>query len=251
MNLQKVYEAIDQAAPFSTALEFDNPGFLVGDPQEEVRGVLCALDVTGDVLREAVSRGANLIVTHHPVIFHPLKQVRADSLVWQCIRAGVSVISAHTNLDAAAGGVNDILCRKLELEAVCVAEDGEGMLRIGKLPRGMTPPEFGYYVKRMLDLPAVRYCDGGRAIERVAVCGGAGGSFLAAAKANGCQALVTGDVKHDLLLEAIRIGVTLIDAGHYGTEQFVVPYLAELVKTAVGDLPVTIASSGVDPSVTI
>ncbi|HIX66142.1 MAG TPA: Nif3-like dinuclear metal center hexameric protein, partial [Candidatus Anaerotruncus excrementipullorum] len=101
MKAQAIFDAINRAADFSTAMDFDNPGFLVGDPQEEVRGVLCALDVTDGVIDEAVARGANVIVTHHPIIFHPLKRVTADTLVWRCIRAGLSVICAHTNLDAA------------------------------------------------------------------------------------------------------------------------------------------------------
>ena len=251
MKAQAIFDAINRAADFSTAMDFDNPGFLVGDPQEEVRGVLCALDVTDGVIDEAVARGANVIVTHHPIIFHPLKRVTADTLVWRCIRAGLSVICAHTNLDAAAGGVNDILCGKLDLREVCLPQGGEGMLRAGTLDRGMAPAEFAYYVKQKLDLPALRYSDGGRPIRRVAVCGGAGGSFLQAALADGCQALVTGDVKHDVFLEALHRGITLVDAGHFGTEQHVVPYLAQLAARGAGEAPVAIARSNTDPSTTI
>lgn len=253
-TVQMVYDAIDAAADFTLALDFDNPGLLVGDPNEQVRGVLAALDVTGSVIDEAISRGVNLIVTHHPVIFHAMKRVTSDTLVWKLIRAGISVISAHTNLDIAKGGVNDLLAQKLALGGTQVLEltrGTDGMGRIGVLERGMTPPEFAYYVKRMLDLPAVRYCDGGRAIERVAVCGGSGGSLLDAAIEKGCQALVTGDVKHDVMLDAVRRGVTLIDAGHFGTENLVVPYLADLARSVCGDVPVAIARSDVDSATVI
>ena len=255
MNVKDVYNAIDAAAPFSLAMQFDNPGLLVGDPDEQVKGALVALDVTDNVIDEAVSRGANLIVTHHPVIFHPMKRVTADTLVWRLVRAGLSVVSAHTNLDIARGGVNDILAARLELADTAPLEEtcpGEGIGRVGTLARGMTPPEFAYYVKRMLDLQAVRYCDGGRAIERVAVCGGSGGNMLEAAAAAGCQAYVTGDVKHDVMLDAVHRGITLLDAGHFGTETIVLDYLAGLVRAAVGEgVPVVIARTNVDVTTTI
>lgn len=250
MKVQDIYNAIHMAADFSLAMEFDNPGLLVGNSEAEVRGVLCALDVTDAVIAEAVSRGMNLIVTHHPVIFHPMKRVTADSLVWKLIRADLSVISAHTNLDIAEGGVNDILSRALELENFAPF-GGDGMARVGTVKRGMAPPEFAYYVKRMLDLPSVRYCDGGQAIERVAVCGGSGGSLLHEAAAAGAQAFVTGDVKHDVMLDAVRLGITLVDAGHFGTENPVVSYLAELARGAAGGAPVAVAQSNTDAAVTI
>lgn len=251
MRIQEVYDAIDKAAPFGMALEFDNPGLLVGDPAQEVQGVLAALDVTDQVISEAVARGANLIVTHHPVIFHPLKRVTSDSLVWKLIRENLSVISAHTNLDIAAGGVNDILSKRLDLKQVELVPP-ENMARIGVLERGMTPPEFAYYVKRMLDVDAVRYCDGGQAIQRVAVCGGSGGSLLEDVLVAGAQAFVTADVKHDVMLEAIHRGLTIIDAGHFGTETFVVEYLAQLAKQALGEnVPVAIARADVPPAITV
>lgn len=250
MTVQKVYDAIDMAAPFSTQMDFDNAGLLVGDPQAVVAGVLVALDVTGPVIDEAVSRGANLIVTHHPVIFHPVKRVTADMLVYRLIREGISVISAHTNMDLAPGGVNDILAEKLGLAEVETLPP-ENLLRAGRLTRGMTPPEFAYFVKQRLDLHALRYCDGGTSIERVAVCGGSGGSELQAVLASGCQAYVTADVKHDVMLEAAHLGVTLIDGGHFGTETPVVERLAELARGALENVPVTVARSNEAPAVTI
>lgn len=251
VTVQNVYEAIDKAAAFSLALDFDNPGLLVGDPQEAVKSAVVALDVTEEVIQEAVSRGANLIVTHHPVIFHPMRRVTADTLVYRLIREGISVISAHTNLDIAAGGVNDILAGLLELQDAGPAGT-ENLMRVGTLKRGMTPPEFAYYVKQKLDLPALRYCDGGRAIERVAVVGGSGGSMLEEAALAGCEAFVTGDVKHDVMLDAAHRQITLLDAGHFGTETHVLGYLMDLVRTAAGEgVPVCIARSNQDPAVTI
>lgn len=254
MTVKEIYRIIQQAADFSLAMDFDNVGLLVGDAQAQVSGVLVALDVTGRIIDEAVARGANLIVTHHPVIFHPLKQVTADMLVWKLIRAGISVISAHTNLDIAWGGVNDILAERFALCDVEVLEptcEGHGLGRVGTLARGMTPPEFAYYIKRTLHADAVRYCDGGRAIERVAVCGGSGGSLLAQAEKLGCQALVTGDVKHDVMLDAVHRGITVIDAGHFGTENPVTDYLQALLQKEMGKIPVMPATENRDVTTTI
>lgn len=251
MTVQDVYDRINRAADFSLAMEFDNPGLLVGDPAAQVTFALAALDVTDAVIAEAAARGANLIITHHPVIFHPMKRVTADSLVWKLIRKNISVISAHTNLDLAKGGVNDILAQKLVLGDIEPLENGEGLGRTGILPRGMTPPEFAYYVKRMLNADAVRYCDGGQAIERVAVCGGSGGSLLEAVADSGCQAFVTGDVKHDVMLDAVHRGITLIDAGHFGTETFVVDYLVQLAAEVLGKEAVAAAQSNIPVTVTI
>lgn len=254
VTVKEVYQAIDHAASFSLAMEWDNPGHLVGDENAQITGVLVALDVTDSVIQEAATREMNLIVTHHPVIFTPMKKVTADSLVYRLIRENISVISAHTNLDIAKGGVNDLLAQRLELGRITGLEpvsETDSMGRCGELSRGMTPPEFGYYVKRRLNLPAVRYCDGGKAIEKVAVCGGSGGSLLSYAYKMGCQALVTGDVKHDVMLEGERLGVTIVDAGHFGTETIVVDYLAELLCGNFPDLEIKAAQSNRDVSVTI
>ena len=160
MTVQDIYNAVDEAAAFSTQMDFDNAGLLVGDPKANVTSALVALDVTDAVIDEALSRGSNLIVTHHPVIFHAIKKVTSDMLVYRLIRENISVICAHTNLDLACGGVNDILAQKLDLQDIALVPP-ENLLRVGKLSRGMTPPEFAYYVKQKLDLPALRYCDGG------------------------------------------------------------------------------------------
>lgn len=255
MTVQQVYNAINAAADFSLAREFDNVGLLVGDPNDEVKTVLVALDATDAVIDEAVMRGANLIVTHHPVIYEPMKHVTSDTLAWKLVRAGISVISAHTNLDVAHGGVNDGLAELLELQEITMIGDppgGIGMGRAGKLKRGMTPPEFAYYAKQMLGAQAVRYCDGGRAIEHVAVVGGSGSSELDKVAAMGCEAYVTGDVKHKVMLEAVRRRITVIDAGHHLTEN--VPATRRLLQV-VGELlgadKVSLSRSGIDPTTTI
>lgn len=250
MTVQDIYQLIDGIAPFETQLDFDNAGLLIGDRDAEVQKVLVALDVTDAVVDEAVQFGANLIVTHHPVIWAPLKSILADMLAYRLVNAGIAVISAHTNLDKANGGVNDILAAKLSLVDTRTIDE-DGIVRVGELLPGMAPPEFSFYVKRRLDLGAIRYCDGGRPVETVAVCGGSGGSYLEAVKRAGAQAFVTSDIKHDVWLTASRMGVTLIDAGHFGTENPVTDYLLELVRGAVGAENAKIASANTDPSVAI
>lgn len=118
MTVNDILKAVDNIAPFRLTMDFDNTGLLVGDPQAEVSGVVLALDCTDEVVDEAICQGANLIITHHPVIFHGIKQVRSDSVVWKLIRNNISVISAHTNLDIAQGGVNDCLAQKLGLSSL-------------------------------------------------------------------------------------------------------------------------------------
>lgn len=250
-TVKEVYQAIDSAAPFAAAMEWDNPGMLVGDWDARITGALVALDVTDDLIAEAVRDGVNLLVTHHPVIFHALKNVRSDSLVYKLVKEGISVICAHTNFDVAAGGVNDVLANLLDLQDVETLPE-EGLLRAGNLTRGMTPPEFAYFAKCRLDLDALRYCDGGQVIQRVAVCGGSGGSELAVAAQNGCQAYLTGDVKHDVLLEARHLGITILDGGHFGTETVALERLRSLAAQVLEpETAVRLAKSNLDPSITI
>lgn len=121
----QIYEAIDRLAPFSLSMDFDNTGILVGDRQKKVERALLALDCTKEVLRQAKELGAQLIITHHPIIFHPIKRVNEDSLVYHLLRSDIAVISAHTNLDIAQGGVNDLLAKRHRLERLpWLAADG-------------------------------------------------------------------------------------------------------------------------------
>lgn len=230
MIVYDFYDFLDERYDFSSALEFDNVGLLVGDGREKVTGVLVCLDCTDEAIGEAVKLGANLIVTHHPVIFDPLKAVTEQSLVYRLIRNGISVISAHTNLDQADGGVNDALAETLGLQNIEKIADREGFLyRIGELPESMTSDELAKMVGEKLSL-RVKFVGNNSFIKRVAVCGGAGGSMLADVIGAGVDAFVTADVKHNVFLDAHAEGLTLIDAGHFNTEDTVIEKLtAELL----------------------
>lgn len=230
MIVYDFYDFLDERYDFSSALEFDNVGLLVGDGREKVTGVLVCLDCTDEAISEAVKLGANLIVTHHPVIFDPLKAVTEQSLVYRLIRNGISVISAHTNLDQADGGVNDALAEAIGLENIERIADSEGFsYRIGELSEPTTSDELAKSVGERLGLP-VKYVGNASFVKRVAVCGGAGGNMLADVLATGVDAYVTSDIKHNVFLDAHAEGLTLIDAGHFNTEDTVIEKLtAELL----------------------
>lgn len=227
-TVQDIYNAIDGFAPFAAAEEWDNVGLLVGDGAAAVSAAVLALDLTDEVLAEAVERQAQLVITHHPVIFEPLKQVETSSLIAKAVRAGVHAISAHTSLDLAPQGVNQALAETLELKGIqLLCADGLG--RVGDLPYAMSAAQLAGYVKERLGCGGVRYYGAPGQITRVALCGGAGGSLVAEAAAAGAQALVTADVKHSAYLDAAHRGLTLLDGGHFATENVIIAPLAALL----------------------
>ena len=247
-----IFHYVDSIAPFETQMGFDNAGFLVGRGSRQVRRLLVALDITEEVAEEARELGAELIVSHHPVIFHPAKSVTdADPtgrVLLSLIEGGVAAICAHTNLDAAVGGVNDALAQRLGLTGLSVLEpsgtDAQGrpigIGRVGTLSDGTAPslPDFALRVKAALGANGVRIVDAGKPVHRVAVGGGACGDMLRLAYDQGCDTFVTSDVKYDQFLSARALGVDLIDAGHYPTENVVCPVLAERLQAAFPEVEV-------------
>ena len=232
--VKDVFQALDRLAPFGTQLDFDNAGFLAGRSEREVRKILVALDITQAVAEEAGRCGADLIVSHHPVIFHPVKAVtdrdETGRVLLALIENRISAICAHTNLDAAQGGVNDRLAAALEL-ASPVPFEGEHIGRMGQAHRrGLPVREYAAFVKDRLNAAGVRFVDGGRPVEQVAVGGGSCGSMLHEAVESGCDTFVTADIKYDVFLEAKALGLNLLDAGHYATEQVVCPALVDFLQ---------------------
>lgn len=356
MRVSEFYDAMDAIAPFSTAESWDNVGLLVGNRAQEVSRVLLALDMTEAVLDEAKAMGAELVITHHPILFSPLKTLDSHSLIGKTLAAGIAVISAHTNLDLAQGGVNDALAQRLKLTgvrpfvqeqsrpytkvavfvpaadalAVCDAMTaagagtlgnyagcsfmvrGEGRFlplegadpaigtvgapetvdevrlemicppdklaavlsamraahpyeepafdvlhnyalthslslgRVGELEMPMQAEELARFTKAQLGTEGVRYTGCSRAIETVAVCGGAGGDLLGQAKAMGAQALVTGEVKHHQLLEADALDIALIDAGHFATETVAMVPLRAMLLERLPDADIRISACCTD-----
>lgn len=229
-----VFEKLNTRFPVDTACDFDNVGILIGDRFAEVEGVLVCLDCTFSAIEKAKSIGANLIITHHPVIFDPLKAVNENSVVFALIKNSIAVISMHTNLDVGAGGVNDCLCEALGLNGVAKFEASDGYL----LNRGETnisdPTVLAGDFKKRLSFP-VRFV-AGRPIKKVLVCSGSGGGYIAEAISGGFDALVTADVKHNHFVEAENAGISLFDCGHFATENLCVKPLAEMIKSDFPDI---------------
>ena len=238
-----VAAALDALAPFDTQMEWDNCGLLVGDPRREVAKILVALDATNEVIRRAAGEGAQAVVAHHPVIFHPAKRFLAGDPAYEAAAAGVAVLAAHTCYDMAPRGINFALASALGLrDARPLWQEGARSLGLaGELPRPMAPEELAAWVEKALGLPAgfVRYRlslgEGreGEPLRRAAVCGGAGGDYLEEAAALGCDCYITGDVRHHEFLEARRRGILLMDAGHHATENIAMAQLRGQLEEAL------------------
>lgn len=252
--MRDIYRFMDEIAPFDTQEGFDNAGFLVGRGDREVKKVLVALDVTLEVAEEGARLGAELIVAHHPVIFDPVCSITDETVTGRILLAlaenKIAAICAHTNLDAAHGGVNGCLAQALELTGIgqlCQAGvDGKGrpygIGRTGTVHRpGLTAGEYAAFVKDRLGSACVRFADGGRHVEKVAVGGGACGSMLADALAQGCDTFVTADVKYNQFLDAKAMGLSLLDAGHFPTENVVCAPLVRRLAKAFPEVEVVLS----------
>ena len=238
-TVHDIESALYALAPKALAAEWDNVGLLAGSADREVRSVLVALDITEPVVEEAERMGADLIVSHHPVIFHPVKSITdrdpSGRLLIRLVRSGTGAVCMHTNLDAAQGGVNDALASALGLQDAAPAAEG-GIARIGTLPEAMALPGFLARVKNALRPNGLRYVDGGRPIRKVAAGGGACGDFLWEAAALGCDAFVTADLKYNHFLDAGVLGLTVIDAGHFPTEDVVCPMVVRYLREKFPEL---------------
>ena len=236
-------------APKETAFSWDNVGQLLGDPHKEVKRVLVALDITDAVAEEAIAKQCELIVAHHPVMnckWLPVQTVRTDTpqgnLLLKLLINGINAICMHTNLDLAAGGVNDALAERLELVDAAPFEE-EGLCRAGFLKRPMTLQEFAAFVSEKLGCNGLRYADAGKTVSKVAVGGGACSDYDAAAIAAGCDTFVTSDVTYHQFLDARGKGINLIDAGHFPTEDPVCEKLITYISEQFPELTVTKSDS--------
>lgn len=243
VTVGQVLEFLGTIAPMNTAESYDNVGLLTGSSSAAVTGIAACLDITEDIVNETLAKNANLVISHHPVIFHPKKSVLAGDPVYSLVRNDISSIAIHTNFDMCEAGVNDALLELLGWESSGVLEqvhpNGLGIGAVVDLPLGFTAKALAEHCKKSLYLDWVKYCDGDtQAITRVAVCSGSGGDLLHRAAALGCQALITGDVKHSVWVEANNCGMALIDAGHYGTEKCASHRIAALVSRAFPEIPV-------------
>lgn len=230
-TVEEIFGFLCELAPVETQMDFDNAGFLVGHSDAKVGRAIAALDITDEVIQEAIDSDAQLIISHHPVVWGSLRAVTDTGSGRKTLRlaeSGIAAICMHTNLDIAAGGVNDALMAVLGI-------DGEGALdkhgcgRFGRLEPGMELRDFLALCKSRLGANGLRYYDAGKRAERVAVMGGAGGDAVEDAFRKGCDTYVTADIKYHEFLLARELGLNLIDAGHYPTENPVIPVISALL----------------------
>ena len=221
MRVSEVYDYIDSFAPFCTQEDWDNSGLLIGSGEKETDRILVCLDITEEAVRYAAEKHFGLIVSHHPVIFRAVKQIACPSVLSLLIQNDISVISAHTNLDKAPGGVNDTLCETLGMTYEKLGPEwGGGFLNAGYIPECKTVDGLMRVLIEKLhgSVRFTSFASPESEIGKIAVCAGAGGEFFADAKAAGCNTLITGDADHHDFLDAAQMGIHLFAAGHYETE---------------------------------
>lgn len=223
MKLKDFTAAMERIAPRELAMEFDNPGLLVEPDHEEIARVLVALDCTKAVAEEAAAWGTDLVLTHHPLFFHPVKRMAygdpETAAACMLLRNGIGLFAAHTNLDAALGGVNDTLCELLGVQHTIAIDEGVG--RFGTLEEPETLGGFARRVESLLGKRADVAGELNAPVRRVAVLGGSGASAIRPALEERADVLLTGEVKHSDAIDAHTLGLNLIVAGHYETERVV------------------------------
>ena len=249
MKVKDIIKVIEDFAPLSIQEGWDNSGLCVGSPEDEVTSVLLALDCTPELVDEAVSCGADMIVTHHPLIFSGLKKISPDDMVGEAvikaIRAGISIYAAHTSADKVLEGVSGAMAAKLGLVNVTVLdEDGEGtgLGAVGDLPQPMTAEQAVALVKDRFALKAMKTSRPSDVmISRVAMCGGSGGSLIKAARKAGAQLYISGDISYHNFFTSD--GFMIMDIGHYESEIEIVDILFSLIKKNFPTFAVRIAQN--------
>ncbi len=233
MTVRELYKKLIARLPDSLAEAWDNDGLMVcPDGDAPVRRVLLSLDATENVVDFAIENRFDLILTHHPLIFRPLCSLSEDTPVGRkvikLIESGIAVISFHTRADRVDGGVNDVLADLLALSEVePLGEDGMG--RVGYLEAPMTLEEFCSLAKERLGAPILSVSDGGDLVHKVAVLGGEGKDYLAAALASEADTYLSGNLGYHTMEDAPELGINLIEGGHYYTEQAVLTFFEELL----------------------
>lgn len=236
MKVKDIIAAIEEFAPANIQAEYDNTGLQVGSPEQEVHGVLIGFDCTAALVEEAVRRGCDMILTHHPLIYHPLRNLYPEdpgaAAVIAAVKNGVAVYGCHTSADKTPGGVSFALAEKIGLKDVRVLapeEGGVGFGAVGNLPEPLPSREAVALVKKALGTPAVR-CSAPveGPVSRIAVCGGSGTSLIPSARKAGAQMYVCGDVSYHYFFQPE--GFMVVDAGHFETEVEITEVLLSVIR---------------------
>ena len=250
MKCSNLIEILEKFAPLYLAESWDNPGLIIGRREKEIKKVMVALDVTDSVIDEAVEKKSDIIVTHHPLIFKPVKNINdvspVGNKILRLIENNINHYAMHTNLDTAFGGTNDTLCKLIglkDIEPLTVScqqnELPNGLGRMGYLPKKMKFSDFAEYIKKTLNLDCLTIVgDKNKIISKVGLCTGAGFEFIDSALACNCDIYITSDVKFHEAQRAIDMGMCLIDATHYGTENIIVPVICNYISKNANDITV-------------
>lgn len=239
----EVYDYLDSIAPFELQESYDNAGLIVGDPTAEVTGVLLCLDSTESIIDEAIEKGCNLVIAHHPIVFKGLKQFVGDHYVQRtiikAIKNDIAIIAIHTNLDnVLTNGVNEMIANKLEMTNISIlapkdqdiTDEVVGAGVVGKLSDKLETRAFFDFLKLQMQLSVIKHTEiCFEKVQKIAICGGAGGFLLEHAKAAGAQVFVTSDYKYHEYFEADG-DIIIADIGHFESEQYTIELLYKLVK---------------------
>ena len=254
-EIGEIYSFLDSLYPFSLQEKWDNSGLLVENYDMKCSKVMLSLDITNKVVNEAFEKGAELIISHHPVIFEPRKRITRNDPVFRLIECEIAAICMHTNLDIAAGGTNGVILEKLG-EKLNISGEPEPFEELGggsslgwiiNLEQAVSPKELAEVCKTVFGCEYVRMSKRNESVKRIAFCSGSGGSMLGEALAKGCDALITGDVKHDVWIDANNHNIAVFDCGHFHTENIVLTELRRVLEEKFPQLDIEISESSVDP----
>ena len=259
-EIDDVISYLNSIYPFNLQEKWDNSGYLVESRGTEVSKILLSLDITNEAVREADLKGAELIISHHPVIFDARKRLVRTDPVYKLVQSGIGALCMHTNLDIAEGGTNGVILQKFR-EAFRISSEPEPFEEIGSennlgwivtLDEPVETETFGKSIKQIFGCEYVRESrSSNHQLSKIAFCSGSGGSMLSLAADKGCDALVTGDVKHDVWIDANNSGIALFDCGHFHTENIVLTELRRVLEDKFPQLDVEIAEASADPCVYI
>ena len=257
MTIRDIYGILDAYAPFSLQESYDKSGLLVGDPAKQVQRVMLTLDITIPVAAEAAEKQADLILAHHPVIWDPLRSISPSHPVWHLVQKEIGAICSHTCLDIAEGGLNDYigdmmsepLGLKPERQPLAQLSGGRTLGKTAELMQSVNAESLAERLKAVFRCTNLRYFAGDHAdcIRKIAWCSGSGGDLIEDALSAGADALITGDCKHSVWMEAQNRGLTLFDCGHFETEVPVVKLFEQILHEKAPELQILISECGTVP----